>query len=138
MADHAQQPTKKLTKAEAGRLGGLRTKQRHGSAHYHRAGKLGAQAVIERHGTEHLQAIGRKGFSALAGRLGCYRSRRAAVQLLQAQGRLSMYPIERVVAALAKIPADPDTENGPAEDTAIAAILVSIRSDPNPQGGPQP
>jgi hypothetical protein len=137
MADHAQQPLKKLTKAEAGRLGGLRTKQRHGSAHYRRAGKLGAQAVLERFGLEHMATIGRKGFSALAGRIGCYRSRKAAVQFLQGKGRLSTFPIAAVVRALAEIPADPDEAHRPnSEDTVIAAILVSLRLEP--EGGTQP
>jgi hypothetical protein len=99
---------KKLTKAEAGRLGGLKTKQRHGSEHYRRAGQLGAKATLERHGPEHMAEIGKRGFSALAGRIGCYRSRRAAVEFLQSQGRIGTHPIEALVAALARTPADPD------------------------------
>ena len=42
----AKQPQRKLTKAEAGRLGGLRTKQRHGTEHFRRAGKRGAEADL--------------------------------------------------------------------------------------------
>jgi hypothetical protein len=125
----------KLTKAEAGRLGGLATKRRHGSAHYSRAGKLGAAATLGKHGREHMAAIGRKGFSALAGRIGCYRCRRAAVEFLQGQGRLSVFPIQAVVRALAAIPADPAAEYDPDADPAIAAILVSIRSAPIPADG---
>ena len=122
----AEQPRKKLTKAEAGRLGGLRTKQRHGPEHFRRAGKLGGKALLDAHGPEHMAAIGRKGFSALAGRIGCYRSRRAAVQFLQGAGRLTAFPIEAVVKALAAIPADPDDPDT-ADAPVIAAILVSIR-----------
>jgi hypothetical protein len=127
----------KLTKAEAGRLGGLQTKQRHGSEHYRRAGKLGAEATLRTHGVEHMAEIGRRGFARLAGRIGCYRCRRAAVAFLQAKGRLTVYPIAAVVQALAAIPADPDAATGPdAPDPILAAILVSIR--PTPEGGPQP
>ena len=39
---------KKLTKAEAGRLGGNTTKRRHGTEHYRRAGKLGFLATVAR------------------------------------------------------------------------------------------
>ena len=135
-----QQPQRKLTKAEAGRLGGLRTKAKHGTEHFRRAGQLGAQATLQAHGREHMAAIGRKGFSALAGRFGCYRSRKAAVEFLQAQGRLSVFPIDAVVQALAAIPVDPDRPlDDPDDDPVIAAILVSIRSaSPPPDGGPQP
>ena len=125
---------RKMTKAEAGRLGGLRTKQRHGSAHFQQAGRKGGHATLQAHGTEHMAAIGRLGFSALAGRIGCYRSRKAAVHFLQTQGRLTVYPIDAVVRALAAIPADPDPQPDD-DDTAIAAILVSIRSS---AGDPQP
>ena len=81
-----------------------------------------------------MAAIGRRGFSALAGRIGCYRRRKAAVQFLQAQGRLTVFPIDAVVRALAAIPADPDPQ--PDDDhPVIAAILVSLRST---AGEPQP
>jgi hypothetical protein len=128
------QPKKKLTKAEAGRLGGLATKKRHGRPHYQQAGRKGRHATLQAHGTEHMAAIGRQGFSALAGRIGCYRSRKAAVQFLQMQGRLTVFPIVAVVRALAAIPADTDPQ--PDDDTPVlAAILVSIRST---VGEPQP
>ena len=123
----------KLTKAEAGRLGGLQTKRRHGRQHFQQAGRKGGRATVATHGAEHMAEIGRRGFSRLAGRIGCYRSRRAAVQFLQAQGRLSVFPIGAVVRALAEIPADPDQDQ---DDTLIAAILVSIRA--TPEGGTQP
>jgi hypothetical protein len=138
----AKQPQRKLTKAEAGRLGGLRTKQKHGTEHFRRAGQLGAQATLKTHGKEHMAAIGRKGFRALAGRLGCYRSRKAAVEFLQAKGRLTIFPIRAVVDALAKIPVDPDQippdleqHYDPDKDPVIVAILVSIRSAPLPPDG---
>jgi len=132
-----QQPQRNLTKAEAGRLGGLRTKQRHGTEHFRRAGQLGGKALVAAHGPEHMAAIGRKGFRALAGRIGCYRSRRAAVQFLQGAGRLTTFPIDAVVTALAAIPVDPeriDAETGchPDVEPVIAAILVSIRKGGDP------
>jgi len=43
-ASHDQGQPRKLTEAEAGRLGGNRTNARHGRDHYVRAGKLGFQA----------------------------------------------------------------------------------------------
>jgi general stress protein YciG len=136
----AEQPRTKLTKAEAGRLGGLRTKQRHGRPHFQQAGRKGGRATVATHGKEHMAEIGRRGFSRLAGRIGCYRSRKAAVQFLQAQGRLSVFPIQAVVAALAAIPADPAAidpdDPGRHDAPIIAAILVSIRSAP--EGGSQP
>lgn len=39
------QTPRKLTRAECGRLGGLRTKERHGTEHFRRAGKLGFTAA---------------------------------------------------------------------------------------------
>jgi hypothetical protein len=130
------QPKQKLTKAEAGRLGGLQTKAKHGAEHFRRAGQLGAQATLRTHGKEHMAAIGRKGFRALAGRIGCYRSRKAAVEFLQAKGRLTVFPIDAVVKALAAIPVDPDRPlDDPDDDPVIAAILVSIRSAPLPPDG---
>jgi general stress protein YciG len=130
----------KLTKAEAGRLGGLQTQRRHGRQHFQQAGRKGGQATLETHGREHMAEIGRRGFSRLAGRIGCYRSRKAAVEFLQAQGRLSVFPIEAVAHALAQIPVDPDTIDPDDPDRhdapIVAAILVSIRSDK--QRGPTP
>ena len=40
---------KKLTKAEAGRLGGLATKKRHGRPHYQQAGAKGFMVTVARH-----------------------------------------------------------------------------------------
>ena len=51
MSDHQDdQPPRKLSKAECGRLGGLQTKARHGTEHYRRAGKLGFQALARQRG----------------------------------------------------------------------------------------
>jgi hypothetical protein len=41
---------RKLTKSEAGRLGGMTTKERHGIEHYRAAGKLGFEALAKRFG----------------------------------------------------------------------------------------
>jgi general stress protein YciG len=40
---------KKMSKAEAGRIGGRTTKKRHGIEHYRQAGKKGFQATVSRH-----------------------------------------------------------------------------------------
>jgi hypothetical protein len=40
---------KKMSKAEAGRLGGLQTKKRHGLEHYREAGKKGFMVTVARH-----------------------------------------------------------------------------------------
>jgi hypothetical protein len=66
---------KKLTKAEAGRLGGLRTKQRHGTEHYRCAGRKGAAALLAKYGPEHYRKIGKAGFLALAIRIGLWNPR---------------------------------------------------------------
>ena len=59
---------KKLTKAEAGRLGGLQTKRRHGRQHFQQAGRKGGQATLETHGREHMRRIGQAGFTATCNR----------------------------------------------------------------------
>ena len=46
---HDDQPPRKLSKAECGRLGGLQTKARHGIEHFRRAGRLGFAAAAKRH-----------------------------------------------------------------------------------------
>jgi general stress protein YciG len=52
----------KLTRAEAGRLGGLKTKELYGTAHYREIGKQGGAkggaTTKERYGTEHYRKIG--------------------------------------------------------------------------------
>jgi hypothetical protein len=47
---HDDQPTRKLSKAECGRLGGNQTKARHGIEHFRRAGKLGFAAFARQKG----------------------------------------------------------------------------------------
>jgi hypothetical protein len=90
----AEQPRKKLTKAEAGRLGGLKTKQRHGTAHFRRAGSLGGKALLARYGPEHYRKIGKAGFLALAMRIGLWNprdvqsGRSRAIDFLSSQGKL--------------------------------------------------
>ena len=57
----------KMTRAEAGRKGGLRTKERHGDDYFGRIGRLGGkkggEATKQRYGVEFYRAIGRKGGS---------------------------------------------------------------------------
>jgi general stress protein YciG len=127
-----QHPKTKLTKAEAGRLGGLRTQQRHGTEHFQQAGRKGGAATLAAHGVEHMAAIGRKGFARLAGRIGCHRKRKAAVQLLQAMGRLATppRPVMRDDVYEPHGPEDPEEEN-----PVVAHVLASIRSAPIPPDG---
>jgi hypothetical protein len=90
----AEQPRKKLTKAEAGRLGGLTTKQRHGTEHFRRAGSLGGKALLAKYGPEHYRRIGKAGFLALAIRIGLWNprdvqsGRSRAIDFLSRQGKL--------------------------------------------------
>ena len=57
--------TTKMSRAEAGRKGGLATKQRHGSEFFGEIGRLGGkkggQTTKARHGVEFYQRIGRQG-----------------------------------------------------------------------------
>ena len=50
MNDHQDDSApRKLSKAECGRLGGLQTRERHGTEHFRRAGKLGFAAAARHH-----------------------------------------------------------------------------------------
>ena len=67
-------PRKKggMSKAQAGRMGGLVTKSRYGSGYYSRIGKKGGspggKRTLERHGSAHFKRIGAKGGNAKARR----------------------------------------------------------------------
>jgi hypothetical protein len=67
---------KKMSKAEAGRIGGMTTKKRHGIEHYRAIGKVGFDAMARKH----------------TGNV-----RKAAVQWLQSQGKLK--PVRLATAA---------------------------------------
>lgn len=58
---------RKMSRAEAGRKGGLSTKQRYGGKHFSEIGRLGGkkggETTKKRYGLEFYQAIGRKGGS---------------------------------------------------------------------------
>jgi general stress protein YciG len=108
---------RKLTKAEAGRIGGMTTKKRHG--------------------IEHFRAIGRKGFQAT-----CDRhyggDRRAMLNELIKRGLASMDPAPWNGAWQnynAFPPAAREPAPAPEEDPVIAQILASIRSAPIPEDG---
>lgn len=57
----------KMSRAEAGRRGGLKTKERHGREYFGRIGRLGGrkggESTKRRYGVEFYRAIGRKGGS---------------------------------------------------------------------------
>lgn len=61
-----QQP-RKMSRAEAGRKGGLVTKQRHGENYFSEIGRLGGkkggETTKQKYGIEFFQEIGRKGGS---------------------------------------------------------------------------
>jgi len=61
-----------MSKAAAGRLGGLTTNARHGSGHFSRIGKKGGspggKKTLERYGRKHFVRIGKKGGEAKHGR----------------------------------------------------------------------
>ncbi len=58
---------KKMSRAEAGRKGGLRTKERHGEDYFGRIGRMGGkkggESTKQRYGVEFYRTIGRKGGS---------------------------------------------------------------------------
>lgn len=57
----------RMSKAEAGRLGGLQTKSRYGSGYYarigHKGGSKGGNKTKSRYGTDFFRKIGAKGGS---------------------------------------------------------------------------
>jgi general stress protein YciG len=59
---------RKMSRAEAGRKGGLSTKQRYGGDHFSRIGRLGGkkggESTKRRYGVDFYKRIGRKGGSA--------------------------------------------------------------------------
>jgi uncharacterized protein len=60
-------PSNKMSRAEAGRKGGRTTKERYGEEHFGRIGKIGGkkggETTKERYGVEFYQKIGRLGGS---------------------------------------------------------------------------
>jgi general stress protein YciG len=65
--DDPMAETTKMSRAEAGRKGGLTTKQRHGNEFFGQIGRIGGkkggETTKQRHGVEFYQRIGRKGGS---------------------------------------------------------------------------
>jgi uncharacterized protein len=65
--EEAQQTERKMSRAEAGRKGGLTTKSRYGGDFFGKIGRLGGkkggEATKRRYGVEFYQRIGRKGGS---------------------------------------------------------------------------
>ena len=62
-----EQKSQKMSRAEAGRKGGRRTKERYGEDHFGRIGRIGGkkggETTKERYGSEFYQKIGRVGGS---------------------------------------------------------------------------
>lgn len=66
--DRTAEDQRKMSRAEAGRKGGLSTKQRYGGEHFSRIGRLGGkkggESTKRRYGVDFYKRIGRKGGSA--------------------------------------------------------------------------
>jgi hypothetical protein len=108
---------RKLTKAEAGRLGG--------------------KATVKKYGPEHMRTIGKAGFQALRRKFGFMGgSGRGALRWLNKQGRIPAAPDpdpdSKIFHELWEQLAPPDE---PEEDPVIAQILASIGSAPIPADG---
>ena len=108
---------RKLTKAEAGRLGG--------------------KATVKKYGPEHMRTIGKAGFAALRRKFGFMGgSGRGALHWLNKKGKIPAAPDpdpeHKIFHELWEQLAPPDE---PEEDPIIAQILASIRSAPIPEGG---
>ncbi len=60
-------PERKMTRSEAGRMGGRKTKERYGEEYFGRIGKMGGkkggETTKDRYGSEFFQKIGRIGGS---------------------------------------------------------------------------
>ncbi len=67
MEQPTDQPTPKMSRAEAGRKGGRTPKERYGDDHFGRIGKIGGkrggETTKQRYGSEFYQRIGRLGGS---------------------------------------------------------------------------
>ncbi len=65
--ERPQQPSRKMSRAEAGAKGGRTTKERYGEDHFGRIGKIGGkkggETTKKRYGSEFYQRIGRLGGS---------------------------------------------------------------------------
>jgi hypothetical protein len=118
---------KKMSKAEAGRLGGMATKRKHGLEHYRRAGSKGFMVTVARH---------------------WFGDKEGYLHWLRARGWLHM--VDRLHRAdpsapvCIELPPDPYTDDvalDPDEDPLagfhglIDHVLASIRSAPIPEGG---
>ena len=114
---------KKMTKAEAGRIGGMTTKKRHGIEHFRAAGKKGFMVTCARH----------------------WQGDKAGyVRYLQALGLLAEFdrafedrpygPDGVKSMELPPLPGD-DDDSDDDDDSVIAQILATIRSAPIPEDG---
>jgi hypothetical protein len=117
----AQQPKKKLTKAEAGRLGGLQTKRRHGRQHYQQAGAKGFMATVARHWQGDKEGYMRY--------LQTHAWHSYLIELMD--GAPPPAPGEIRVTEIPLLPEE-EEELDEEENPVVAHILASIRSAPMP------
>ena len=118
------QPKTKLTKAEAGRLGGVQTKGRHGRQHFQQAGAKGFQTTVARHwqGDKegYLRYLHTQGWHS-------YLIRLMDQQPPPAPGEIRV----------TEIPVLPEEYEALDPNPVVAHVLASIRSAPIPaDGGP--
>jgi hypothetical protein len=121
-----KEPTKKMSKAEAGRLGGMATKKRHGLEHYRKAGAKGFMVTVARHW--------------FGDREGYMHWLRAHGWLRQVDRLMREDPASPMCVELGPDPYtegeafEPD-EDPPLTAAAVESVLASIRSAPLPADG---
>ena len=149
----------KMSKAEAGRLGGMATRRRHGTEHYRTAGRKGAETTLARYGIEHMRQIGKAGFHALAGKYGHFNvhdvqsGRSRALDQLVAAGKIRPRQHDRDPAETARactwadrvldqfdpenprVPLDEEPDPLAGLNALVDSVLASIRSAPLPADG---
>jgi len=118
----AKRRRKKLSKAEAGRIGGRATKKRHGIAHYRAAGRKGFMTTLARHWQ--------------GDKPGYLRWLRERGWLAQVHALFDAEPVGPDGLKCLETPLLPgELEEEAEDDDPIGFILRSIRSAPTPEDG---
>jgi hypothetical protein len=117
----AKKRRKKLSKAEAGRIGGRTTKRRHGIEHYRAAGKKGFMVTVARHWQGDKQ--------------GYLRWLREHGWIAKVRELFDAEPAGPSGIKCIEIPLLPGELEEEEDDDPIGFILASIRSAPTPEWG---
>jgi hypothetical protein len=112
---------RKLSKAEAGRIGGRATRKRHGIEHYRAAGKKGFMVTVARHWQ--------------GDKAGYLRWLRARGWLADVARLFDAQPLGPDGTKCIEIPVIPDELEDGEEADPFGFILASIRSAPTPEWG---